>query len=147
MSTPAHRPGPGPRFRGHRPDTVGAPGVWVSDEIASTITEFSPSDGAKTGSVEVPSIYRPANVQGDFGSGITRLRRGCPVDSQRRFHVRPTFFEPAAIDATTIVDSWSSANRLADLQASIVNILRDQDGLCMHVESEYPVQLPGTGSG
>ena len=47
--------------------TPSGSGVWVSDEIASTITEFSLSDGAKTGSVEVPSIYRPANVQGDFG--------------------------------------------------------------------------------
>lgn len=41
--------------------------VWVSDEIASTITEFSLSDGARIGSVAVPAVYRPANVQGNFG--------------------------------------------------------------------------------
>lgn len=41
--------------------------VWVSDEIDSTITEFSLTDGSKIGSVAVPAIYRPANVQGNFG--------------------------------------------------------------------------------
>ena len=41
--------------------------VWVSDEIDSTITEFSLSDGSKVGSVAVPAIYRPANIQGNFG--------------------------------------------------------------------------------
>lgn len=41
--------------------------VWVSDEIDSTITEFSLSTGAAVGSVAVPDIYRPANVQGNFG--------------------------------------------------------------------------------
>lgn len=47
--------------------TPSGTGVWVSDEIASTITEFSLSDGSVTGSVAVPAIYRPANVQGNFG--------------------------------------------------------------------------------
>jgi hypothetical protein len=41
--------------------------VWVSDEIASTISEFSLADGSKIGSVAVPAIYRPANLQGNFG--------------------------------------------------------------------------------
>lgn len=47
-----------------RPGTETA---WVSDEISSSITEFNLSTGAKTGSVAVPDIYRPANVQGNFG--------------------------------------------------------------------------------
>lgn len=47
--------------------TPSGAGVWISDEIASTITEFSLSDGSQTGSVAVPAIYRPANVQGNFG--------------------------------------------------------------------------------
>jgi hypothetical protein len=41
--------------------------AWVSDEIASTITEFSLSTGAKVGAVAVPEIYRPANVQNNMG--------------------------------------------------------------------------------
>jgi len=45
----------------------GANNVWVTDEIDSTITEFSLSDGAKVGSVAVPEIYRPANVQNNLG--------------------------------------------------------------------------------
>ena len=46
------------------PDTTKA---WVSDEIASTITQFSLLTGLMLSSVGVPSIYRPANVQGNFG--------------------------------------------------------------------------------
>jgi len=61
-----------------------------------------------------------------------------------RFHVRPTLFEPDAIDATTVVDSWNSASRLADLQAAIVNILRDY-AYRMHVESEYPAAASALG--
>lgn len=61
-----------------------------------------------------------------------------------RFHVRPTFFNPPAIDATTIVDSWNSASRLADLQSAIVNILRDY-AYRMHVESEYPAAASALG--
>lgn len=41
--------------------------AWVADEIDSTITEFSLADGAKVGSVAVPAIYRPANVQNNLG--------------------------------------------------------------------------------
>lgn len=41
--------------------------VWISDEISSTITEFSLSTGLKVGAVTVPDIYRPANVQNNMG--------------------------------------------------------------------------------
>ncbi len=41
--------------------------VWVADEIDSSITEFSLTSGQKIGTVAVPSIYRPANVQANMG--------------------------------------------------------------------------------
>ncbi|MFM9035710.1 MAG: esterase-like activity of phytase family protein [Mycobacterium sp.] len=41
--------------------------AWVSDEVASTIDKFSLVSGLMLGSVSVPSIYRPANLQGNFG--------------------------------------------------------------------------------
>ena len=47
-----------------RPDRSTA---WVADETSSTIGEFSLTTGSKVGSVAVPAIYRPANVQGNFG--------------------------------------------------------------------------------
>ena len=47
--------------------TPSGAGVWVADEVASTISEFSLSDGSKVGTVAVPAVYRPANVQGNFG--------------------------------------------------------------------------------
>lgn len=46
---------------------TGADSVWVSDEIDSTITEFSLSTGQKIGTVTVPTIFRPANVQNNMG--------------------------------------------------------------------------------
>ena len=41
--------------------------VWIADESTSTISEFSIGTGAKVGSVPVPEIYRPANVQNNLG--------------------------------------------------------------------------------
>lgn len=41
--------------------------AWISDESTSTISEFSLGTGLKVGAVAVPAIYRPANVQNNFG--------------------------------------------------------------------------------
>lgn len=46
------------------PDETAA---WISDENDSSITQFSLLTGLMLSSVGVPSIYRPANVQGNFG--------------------------------------------------------------------------------
>ena len=45
----------------------GGNSVWISDEVASTITEFSLSTGSNAGSVTVPTIYKPSNVQNNMG--------------------------------------------------------------------------------
>lgn len=41
--------------------------VFVSDEVASSITQFNASSGAMIGGVSVPTIYRSANVQNNMG--------------------------------------------------------------------------------
>ena len=41
--------------------------AWISDESTSTISEFSLGTGLKVDAVAVPAIYRPANVQNNFG--------------------------------------------------------------------------------
>ena len=41
--------------------------VWVADEVASSINEFNLATGLKVGSVAVPDIYQPANVQNNMG--------------------------------------------------------------------------------
>lgn len=41
--------------------------VFVSDEVASTITQFDASSGTTIGGVTVPAIYRSANVQSNMG--------------------------------------------------------------------------------
>jgi len=49
--------------------TLGPDGynVWVSDEVASSIHEFNLATGLKVGSVTMPDIYQPANVQNNMG--------------------------------------------------------------------------------
>ncbi len=42
-------------------------GVFITDEVASTIQEFSIATGSTLGSVSVPAIYQPANVQSNMG--------------------------------------------------------------------------------
>jgi hypothetical protein len=41
--------------------------VFVSDEVASTITQFDAATGTALGGVAVPAIYAPANVQSNMG--------------------------------------------------------------------------------
>lgn len=41
--------------------------VFVSDEVASSITQFDATTGATLGGVAVPAIYAPANVQSNMG--------------------------------------------------------------------------------
>lgn len=47
-----------------------APGgetVWVADEVASSVTAFSLASGEVVGSVDVPAIFAPGNVQANRG--------------------------------------------------------------------------------
>ena len=41
--------------------------VFVSDEVASSITQFGATSGVTIGGVSVPTIYRSANVQSNMG--------------------------------------------------------------------------------
>lgn len=50
--------------------------VFVADETTSTITEFALSSGAKVGSVALPDIFRPANVQNNMGLESLTYRDG-----------------------------------------------------------------------
>lgn len=53
-----------------------------------------------------------------------------------RYHVKPVCYQPDPIDVANIVDSWNSSNRLADLQAALVNQIRDY-AFKMYIFSEY----------
>lgn len=68
-----------------------------------------------------------------------------------RYHVKPVFYAPAPIDVRTLVDSWASSTRLDDLQAALINLIRDYF-FRMYVASEYQsaanamgMQGPATG--
>lgn len=41
--------------------------VFVSDEVASSITQFDAASGVTLGGIAVPAIYAPANVQSNMG--------------------------------------------------------------------------------
>lgn len=61
-----------------------------------------------------------------------------------RFHVRPTYYAPPVIDVATLVNSLTSSDRRKDLQAAIVNIIRDYV-FRMFVNSEYPAAMAALG--
>lgn len=80
--------------------TPGGQSVWVADEIASTITEFSLSSGAKVGTVPVPSIYRPANVQNNMG--LESLAYG----AAKLWTANEEALKPDGALSTTSAGSW-----------------------------------------
>lgn len=80
-----------------------APGgrsVWVADEIASSITEFSLATGDTIGTVPVPSIYRPANVQDNMG--LESLAYG----AGRLWTANEEALRPDGSLSTTTAGSW-----------------------------------------
>lgn len=85
----------------------GANNVWVTDEIDSTITEFSLSDGAKVGSVAVPEIYRPANVQNNLG--LESLTYG----AAKLWTANEEALKPDGSISTTRTGSWVRVQQFA----------------------------------
>ena len=74
--------------------------VWVSDETTSSISEFSLSTGAKVGEVDVPDIYRPANVQDN--RGLESLTYG----SGTLWTANEEALKPDGSLSTTTAGSW-----------------------------------------
>lgn len=74
--------------------------VFVADEITSSISEFSLSSGAKTGAVDVPSIFRPANVQNNMGLESLTYRDG------ELWTANEEALRPDGALSTTTAGSW-----------------------------------------
>lgn len=85
----------------------GTNNVWVTDEIDSTITEFSLSDGAKVSSVAVPEIYRPANVQNNLG--LESLTYG----AAKLWTANEEALKPDGSISTTRTGSWVRVQQFA----------------------------------
>lgn len=67
-----------------------------------------------------------------------------PEMGAARYHVKPVFFGPKAIDVVTLVDSISSAARTGDLQAALVNTIRET-AIDMFINSEYQAAAMALG--
>ena len=74
--------------------------VWISDEVASSITEFSLATGLKVDSVTVPDIYRPANVQNNMGLESLSYSRG------KLWTANEEALKPDGALSTTSAGSW-----------------------------------------
>jgi hypothetical protein len=85
----------------------GANNAWVTDEIDSTITEFNLSDGTKVGSVAVPEIYRPANVQNNLG--LESLTYG----ASKLWTANEEALKPDGSISTTRTGSWVRVQQFA----------------------------------
>lgn len=74
--------------------------VWIAEEASSRISEFSLITGEKVGSVDVPAIYRPANVQDN--RGLEALSYG----AGRLWTANEEALRPDGPLATTTAGSW-----------------------------------------
>lgn len=74
--------------------------VFVADEITSSISEFSLSSGTKVSSVDVPSIFRPANVQNNMGLESLTYRDG------ELWTANEEALRPDGALSTTTAGSW-----------------------------------------
>jgi hypothetical protein len=94
-----HAPGMGIDAEGI---TLGPDGnnVWISDEVASSINEFSLTTGLMVGSVAVPDIYRPSNVQNNMGLESLSYGRG------RLWTANEEALKPDGALSTTSEGSW-----------------------------------------
>lgn len=79
--------------------------AWVTDEIDSTITQFSLVTGLMLSSVAVPSIYRPANVQSNFG--LESLAYG----AGKLWTANEEALKPDGSVSTTAAGSWVRMQR------------------------------------
>ena len=77
-------------------------------------------------------------------SGLVNTDEIPSVLGAARFHVKPVFYGPAVMDVTKMVDSISSGDRLKDLQAALVNTIRDY-AFRMYVNSEYQAAAAALG--
>lgn len=134
------------------------PGVsnsaWVSDEVASAITEFSLSTGAAEGSVAVPSIFSPSNVQSNrgleslaFGAGYLwtaneeSLQPDGPISSTSAGStVRLQRFEGTGFTTqgqwAYVTDPISSMNIFVGGQSGLVELLALPNGQLLALERE-----------
>jgi len=79
--------------------------VFVADAVASTITEFGMATGSTLGSVSVPAIYAPANIQS--GKGLKSLAYG----SDSLWTANEEALVPDGPLSTTTSGSWVRIQR------------------------------------
>ena len=79
--------------------------VWVSDEIASSITRFGLATGIALDSVGVPAIFRPANVQNNMG--LESLSYG----AGKLWTANEEALRPDGALSTTAAGSWVRIQR------------------------------------
>lgn len=87
--------------------TPGGTSVWVADEVASTITEFSLATGAVVGGITVPPIFAPANVQANRGLESLSFGAGAVWTANEEALL------PDGPLATTAAGSWVRLQRFA----------------------------------
>ncbi|MFN0144694.1 MAG: esterase-like activity of phytase family protein [Mycobacterium sp.] len=74
--------------------------VWISDEVTSSINQFSLTTGLMVGSVAVPDIYRPSNVQNNMGLESLSYGQG------RLWTANEEALKPDGTLSTTSEGSW-----------------------------------------
>lgn len=102
---------------------------------ASDVQALITATRIRTSNEAVGALISTAGVLRDYIDARDVVSEGPDVLGVGRFFVRPTYFEED-IDMNLIINSISSADRAADIQAAIVNKVRDY-AYRMYRDSEY----------
>lgn len=102
----------------------------------SDITSLVTATHIRTSNAGVASLIQAESLLREYVDARDTLGIGPDVLGVGRFFVRPTFFEEE-LDMNELVDSLKSHERAQDLQAALVNKLRDY-AYRMWRDSEYP---------
>lgn len=116
-------------------------GQTDASDLASLIT----ATRIRTSNSSVAALINAANLLREYVDARDTVGVGPDVLGVGRFFVRPTYFEEA-INMLDIVDSLKSHERAADIQAALVNKLRDY-AYRMYRDSEYKAAADARAGG
>ena len=112
---------------------------------ASDLNSLILTSRIRTSNAAVGTLLNTAAQLREYVDARDSLGTSPDVMGVGRFYVRPTFYEET-IDMNTIVDSLKSFERPQDIQAALVNIIRDY-AYKMYRDSEYIAAMDALSGG
>lgn len=112
---------------------------------ASDVQALITATRIRTSNEAVTALLSASDLMREYIDARDTQGIGPDVLGVGRFFIRPTYFQET-IDMNLVVDSLSSTNRPSDIQAALVNKLRDHT-YRMYRDSEYPAAANALAGG